>query len=198
MPSLPEAPKPKSLLKAAIEHTSTDNEDDVPNDVVKFSDRAADFVAKWYGSWVAFWASMGVIGAWILLNSYAIHVYSINVEHFDPYPYFILNFSLTIVSTMAQVFILMSQNRSGQRDSAILEEITMTTMRAEAVLLEIENGFGILSSNQHDMLTLQSSIVDALTALSKSIRTNTDMNMANSDLLITMKEIQTPISEDKH
>jgi uncharacterized membrane protein len=78
---------------------------------LKPSQRAADWVTKWIGSWtfiifllifMAFWMSLNTI--LILMNIW------------DPYPFILLNFVLSTLAAMQAPIILMSQNRQTERD----------------------------------------------------------------------------------
>lgn len=75
------------------------------------SQRAADAVTEFCGSWTfIIWFSLITLG-WMALNSVLI-LFGV----FDPYPYILLNLFLTVVSTFQSPLIMMSQNRQMERD----------------------------------------------------------------------------------
>jgi uncharacterized membrane protein len=75
------------------------------------SQRAADAVTEFCGSWTFIIVFSLITTGWIALNSVFILLGA-----FDPYPYILLNLILTIVSTFQSPLIMMSQNRQMERD----------------------------------------------------------------------------------
>jgi len=77
------------------------------------SDRLADRVAQFGGSWTFIMIFVAIIVAWAALNTTALARY---FEAFDPYPYIFLNLILSMVAALQAPIILMSQNRQAMRD----------------------------------------------------------------------------------
>jgi uncharacterized membrane protein len=77
------------------------------------SDRLADRVARFGGSWTFIVIFTSALVAWAALNTMALPGYS---EAFDPYPYIFLNLILSMVAALQAPIILMSQNRQAMRD----------------------------------------------------------------------------------
>jgi uncharacterized membrane protein len=75
------------------------------------SQRAADAVTEFCGSWTFIIVFSALTGGWIVLNS-ALMLLRV----FDTYPYILLNLILTVVSTFQSPLIMMSQNRQMERD----------------------------------------------------------------------------------
>src|ERR1051326_6190431 len=71
------------------------------------SDRAADAIAEFGGSWKFIITAIGIIIAWIIFNSYIL------VKGFDPVPYQMLNLVMGIIAGLQAPIIMMSQNRQG-------------------------------------------------------------------------------------
>jgi uncharacterized membrane protein len=76
-----------------------------------FSQRMADVVTEFCGSWTFIFVFGGGTVAWVIMNS-ALLIFGV----FDPYPYIALNLVLTVVSTFQGPLIMMSQNRQMERD----------------------------------------------------------------------------------
>ena len=77
-----------------------------------FGQRIADKVAAFGGSWtfiILFGIAMAV---WVVINSTAL----ILRNHFDPYPYILLNLFLSMLAAMQAPVIMMSQNRQTYKD----------------------------------------------------------------------------------
>ena len=71
-------------------------------------DRVADFVAAWVGSWTFLIVQSILLAIWMILNIFAW------LQHWDPYPFILLNLVLSFQSAFATPIILMSQNRQAR------------------------------------------------------------------------------------
>jgi len=75
-----------------------------------FGDRLADSVANGMGSWrFIIWQTIIVL-LWMTLNVIGI------INHWDPYPFILLNLIFSTQAAYAAPIIMMSQNRQNQRD----------------------------------------------------------------------------------
>jgi uncharacterized membrane protein len=75
-------------------------------------DRIADRVAAFIGSWAFIIGQTGVMVLWILVNTLALFSFI----RFDMYPFVFLNLFMSAEAAFATPLILMSQNRSAERD----------------------------------------------------------------------------------
>jgi len=75
-------------------------------------DRIADRVAAFIGSWAFIIGQTGVMAVWILVNTLALFGFI----RFDMYPFVFLNLFMSAEAAFATPLILMSQNRSAERD----------------------------------------------------------------------------------
>jgi len=91
--------------------------------------RIADLVAATMGSWPFIIAQSLILAAWIALNVTAW------IEHWDPYPFILLNLTLSFQAAYAAPFIMMSQNRQADIDRKAAENDYQVNIKAE---LEIE------------------------------------------------------------
>jgi uncharacterized membrane protein len=71
-------------------------------------ERVADAVAAFIGSWPFIIGQSIILTLWIVLNVVAW------VEHWDPYPFILLNLALSFQAAYASPIILMSQNRQNR------------------------------------------------------------------------------------
>ena len=78
---------------------------------VRFGDRMADRVAAIGGSWSFIIAFVAMMAVWMFLN--VTHLLGIG---FDPYPFILLNLSLSTLAALQAPVILMSQNRQAKKD----------------------------------------------------------------------------------
>lgn len=81
-------------------------------------ERVADQIASFGGSWPFIFAFLGLIFAWMVLNTLLL-ARVLGHKQFDPYPYIALNLMLSALAGLQAPVILMSQNRSAARDEAL-------------------------------------------------------------------------------
>jgi uncharacterized membrane protein len=89
----------------------------------------ADWVAARMGSWNFIIIQSAILVAWIVANLIAV------VQHWDPYPFILLNLALSFQAAYAAPFIMMSQNRQADIDRQKAENDYKINIKAE---LEIE------------------------------------------------------------
>jgi uncharacterized membrane protein len=91
--------------------------------------KIADAVAATMGSWRFIIIQTTILILWITLNILAW------IEHWDPYPFILLNLALSFQAAYAAPFIMMSQNRQQDVDRSRAAEDFRVNVKAE---LEIE------------------------------------------------------------
>lgn len=89
----------------------------------------ADAVTAVVGSWRFIIVQSGLLALWIMLNVVAW------IQHWDPYPFILLNLALSFQAAYTAPFILMSQNRQQEVDRLAAQEDYRINVKAE---LEIE------------------------------------------------------------
>jgi uncharacterized membrane protein len=100
-------------------------------DEATFGERAADKVAGAIGTWRFLIVQSGLIVVWIFLNVGAV------INHWDPYPFILLNLAFTVQAAFTGPILLLTQNRSAQQDRLRLEHTAEVEDAAEKVTLEI-------------------------------------------------------------
>jgi uncharacterized membrane protein len=92
---------------------------------LSFGDRLADTVANGMGSWsFIVWQSFIVI-IWMILNIIGF------INHWDAYPFILLNLIFSTQAAYAAPIIMMSQNRQNKRDRAQAEQDYKTNIDAK-------------------------------------------------------------------
>ncbi len=91
--------------------------------------KIADKVAAIMGSWPFIIIQSTILLGWIILNVAAW------VNHWDPYPFILLNLALSFQAAYAAPFIMMSQNRQQDIDRLAAQSDYQINIKAE---LEIE------------------------------------------------------------
>ena len=98
---------------------------------LKTSDRLADKIAAYGGSWKFIITFAVILVIWIIINSVVLLM-----RPFDPYPFILLNLVLSCLAAIQAPVIMMSQNRQEAKDRARSEHDYQINLKAE---LEIRN-----------------------------------------------------------
>jgi CRP/FNR family transcriptional regulator, cyclic AMP receptor protein len=106
------------------------NVNEVEEERLTFGQRVADGVADTIGSWPFIIIQSMILVAWIVLNIVAW------INHWDPYPFILLNLMLSFQAAYAGPVIMMSQNRQSAKDRLAAEIDHQVNRKAE---LEINN-----------------------------------------------------------
>jgi len=101
----PEFPKPYRH-----DHGPVRNVNEVIAEQLNFGQRAADWVVAKVGSWGFIIGQSSLLGVWAVLNVTAW------IQHWDPYPFILMNLVLSLQAAYTAPMIMMSQNRQAARD----------------------------------------------------------------------------------
>jgi uncharacterized membrane protein len=96
-------------------------------------DRVADRVAAFIGSWKFIIGQTGVMAVWIVVNALAVFGFM----RFDEYPFVFLNLFMSAEAAFATPLILMSQNRSAERDREHAQTDFEVNVAAKAEIEEL-------------------------------------------------------------
>jgi len=110
------------------------------------SDRAADLLAEFGGSWKFIGVSLAIIAFWIFLNSYIL------IRGFDPMPYQMLNLTLAVIAGLQAPIIMMSQNRQGSKDRLRADLDYQVNLKNELALSEVLRRLDVLESERLPLL----------------------------------------------
>ena len=123
-----------------------------------FGQRVADMVAETMGSWSFIIVQSVILLIWVLLNLTAW------TQHWDPYPFILLNLALSFQAAYAAPIIMMSQNRQADIDRQAAKHDYDINIKAE---LEIELLHTKLDSIREQEILRLTEEVRALTELLK-------------------------------
>jgi len=113
----------------------------------------ADKVASTMGSWRFIIVQSVILIAWIILNITAF------IQHWDPYPFILLNLALSFQAAYAAPFIMMSQNRQADIDRREAKSDYNINIKAE---LEIELLHEKIDKMREDEIGRLISVVETL------------------------------------
>ncbi|MBE6878042.1 MAG: DUF1003 domain-containing protein [Ruminococcaceae bacterium] len=101
------------------------------NEALSFGDRAADFLAKFAGSWLFIISFCVFLIGWIVTNLYFLS------HPFDPYPFILLNLILSCLASIQAPLIMMSQNRQEEKDRRRAESDYKVSLKTEIIIEDI-------------------------------------------------------------
>ena len=99
---------------------------------LSLASRSADKMTKWMGSWSFLISFAALILAWICLNLYGWW------QHWDPYPFILLNLALSMISAFQAPIIMMSQNRQAERDRLAAKYDYAVNRKTEREVMKIQ------------------------------------------------------------
>jgi uncharacterized membrane protein len=74
------------------------------------------------------------------------------MEHWDPYPFILLNLALSFQAAYAAPFIMISQNRQAERDRRQAEEDYRTNVEAERRIEDLQKALAAIEINKLDKI----------------------------------------------
>lgn len=134
----------------------------------------ADKIAEFIGSWTFIIIQSTILTIWITINA-------IHLVHFDTYPFILLNLFLSFEAAYATPLILMSANRSAERDRRHIlhdleldEEANVLIKKMSKVLDEVSEdiNLGKTTVGELEIARLERSQISAkLEEISSSLKT---------------------------
>jgi uncharacterized membrane protein len=104
-----------------------------------FGQRIADKVAAFGGSWTFIFIFGSILIVWMGLNTFILAHLGKGPDgsQWDPYPYILLNLLLSTVAAIQAPVIMMSQNRSAEKDRLAAELDYRVNLKSELLLEEL-------------------------------------------------------------
>ena len=112
----------------------------------KFGQRLADSVATGMGSWRFIVIQTIIVAIWMALNVVAY------VDHWDPYPYILLNLLFSTQAAYAAPIIMMAQNRQNERDRAQANDDYRTNCEAKVEIEELQKRLNAIEFEKLDKI----------------------------------------------
>jgi CRP/FNR family cyclic AMP-dependent transcriptional regulator len=115
-----------------LRHRIARNVNEIEAARMTLSDRAADKIAAFGGSWKFIFAAVACLVAWVVANTLLL-----TQKPFDPYPFILLNLMLNMVFALQAPIIMMSQNRQVDKDRIRANLDYQLNLKNELLLSEI-------------------------------------------------------------
>jgi uncharacterized membrane protein len=137
-----------------------------PQEIITRGQKISDKVARFGGSWKFIIAFCIILAGWIAFNSFGP-----GNEHFDPYPYILMNLILSCIAALQAPIIMMSQNRQEEKDRQRSENDYLINMKAEMEVRRLHQKIDLLVQQQITTLyKTQEEQLDILNEIREEIR----------------------------
>ena len=103
--------------------------------------RASDHLTGFMGSWTFISIFVAYILIWMVLNLYAW------VNQWDPYPFILLNLTLSCLAALQAPIILMSQNRQSEKDRAMARYDYQIDRKTEREIRDIQSDLELIKAD---------------------------------------------------
>jgi uncharacterized membrane protein len=121
----------RQRIRHVHRHKPVININQVDAEKLTTGQRIADRLAAVMGSWPFIIVQSIILAFWITLNVVAY------INHWDPYPFILLNLALSFQAAYAAPIIMMSQNRQAAKDRLMAEQDYEVNCKAEDELKSI-------------------------------------------------------------
>lgn len=121
----------EKIIEYFLKAKRTKNVNDIHDKTLTIGDKIADKIAEVAGSWPFIICFISILIIWILINI------SQMFNHFDQYPFILLNLVLSCVAALQAPIIMMSQNRQEEKDRIRSEQDFETNVKSEVLIEEI-------------------------------------------------------------
>jgi uncharacterized membrane protein len=121
----------RQRIRHVHRHKPVININQVDAEKLTTGQRIADRLAAVMGSWSFIIVQSVILAIWICFNVVAY------IQHWDPYPFILLNLALSFQAAYAAPIIMMSQNRQSTKDRLMAEQDYEINLKAEDELKAI-------------------------------------------------------------
>jgi len=123
--------KNEKFIEKLLNKKQNKSVNDIRDQSLSIGERVSDKIAEVAGSWPFIICFVSVIIIWVTVNVVGLF------NHFDNYPFILLNLVLSCVAALQAPIIMMSQNRQEARDRIASEQDFQTNVKAEILIEEI-------------------------------------------------------------
>jgi len=146
------SPEAQELIRDLRPYIVTDDVYEDIDEQASFGERVADKLSIFAGSWKFILSFMLLMVVWIIANA------TLGDGAFDPFPFILLNLTLSTLAALQAPVILMAQNRQSAKDRAVAQNDFQVNLKNEVEIADLHRKIDILT----DSLTIQTKLVNAL------------------------------------
>lgn len=118
-----------------------------PKETLTKGQKISDKVATFGGSWAFIISFFIILFIWIIFN-----IITPITNHFDPYPFILMNLILSCIAALQAPIIMMSQNRQEEKDRQRSENDYLINLKAELEIRALHQKIDLLLEEQIKIL----------------------------------------------
>lgn len=118
-----------------------------PKEILSRGQAVSDRVARFGGSWTFIISFFIILVIWIVFN-----IMGPVADHFDPYPFILMNLVLSCIAALQAPIIMMSQNRQEEKDRKRSENDYLINLKAELEIRALNQKIDLLLEEQINIL----------------------------------------------
>ncbi len=145
-------PEAQALIRDLRPYIVTDDVYEDLDEQSSFGDRLSDKFSTLAGSWKFIIAFTVLMVVWITANA------TLGDGAFDPFPFILLNLTLSTVAALQAPVILMAQNRQSAKDRAVAQNDYQVNLKNEVEIADLHRKIDSLT----DVIAVQNRLVNAL------------------------------------
>jgi uncharacterized membrane protein len=146
------SPEAQELIRDLRPYIVTDDVYEDIDEKASLGERLADKLSVFAGSWkfIIFFAL--IMAVWITAN------WNLGANAFDPFPFILLNLTLSTLAALQAPVILMAQNRQAAKDRAVAQNDFQVNLKNEVEIADLHRKIDTLT----DAMAIQTRLVNAL------------------------------------
>ena len=145
-------PEAQALIRDLRPYIVTDDVYEDMDEQSSFGDRMADKFSSLAGSWKFIIVFSLLMAVWISANA------MLGDGAFDPFPFILLNLTLSTLAALQAPVILMAQNRQSAKDRAVAQNDYQVNLKNEVEIADLHRKIDSLT----DVIAVQNRLVNAL------------------------------------
>lgn len=149
------SPEAQQLLRDLRAHTVTDDVYEEIDEKQSFGGRVADQLASVAGSWKFIISFCFLMLVWMGVNAY------LGKRAFDPFPFILLNLTLSALAGLQAPVILMAQNRQAAKDRAVADNDYQVNLKNEVEIADLHHKLDILTETLANQTRMMNALVSA-------------------------------------
>lgn len=146
------SPEAQELIRDLRPYIVTDDVYEDIDEKASLGERLADKLAVFAGSWKFIILFALIMAVWITIN------WEMGTSAFDPFPFILLNLTLSTLAALQAPVILMTQNRQAAKDRAVAQNDFQVNLKNEVEIADLHRKIDTLT----DALAMQTRLVNAL------------------------------------
>ncbi len=148
------SPAAQELIRDLRPRSVTDDVYEEIDETATFGERVADKMALFAGSWTFILSFGFMMAVWIGINGV------LGGRAFDPFPFILLNLTLSSLAALQAPVILMAQNRQSEKDRAVAKNDYQVNLKNELEIADMHRKVDAMIEG----MAMQTRLVNALVA----------------------------------